>query len=132
MSNAQDLANWISRVHRPISLILHEQRAVPLENYYFLDGKRHLVQDADGNRMERFPNIGGEAKLAQMTARSRSFPFDDDDEEDDESDVDIWEQRHRKDKYSQQQPSKAKPDTVNEDTPTVILTATHTPTSSDT
>ncbi len=131
MSNAQDLANWISRVHRPISLIMHEQRAVPLEHYYFLDGKLHLVQDADGNRMERFPNIGGEAKLAQMTARSRSFPFDDDDEEDDESDVDIWEQRHRKDKYSQQQPSKAKPDTVNEDTATVILTASDAQTASD-
>jgi len=131
MSNAQDLANWISRVHRPISLIMHEQRAVPLEHYYFLDGKLHLVQDADGNRMERFPNIGGEAKLAQMTARSRSFPFDDDDEEDDESDVDKWEQRHRKDKYSQQQPSKAKPDTVNEDTATVILTASDAQTASD-
>src|SRR5947199_9177770 len=46
ISNAEDLANWISRVHRPISLIVHEQRAVPLEHYYFLDNKLHLVQDA--------------------------------------------------------------------------------------
>src|SRR5207244_10367350 len=37
VSNAEDLANWISRVHRPISLIVHEQRAVPLDHYYFLD-----------------------------------------------------------------------------------------------
>src|SRR5256886_7639940 len=114
VSNAEELASWISRVHRSISLVVHEQRAVPLEHYYFLDGKLHLVQDADGNRIERFPNIGGEAKLAQMTARSRSFSFDDDDEEDDESDADIWEQRHRKGNYSQQQLSNAKPGTVNE------------------
>jgi superfamily II RNA helicase len=72
VSNAEDLTNWISRVHRPISLITHEQRAVPLEHFYFLDGKLHLVQDAEGNRVERFPNIGGEAKLAQMAARGRA------------------------------------------------------------
>src|SRR5213080_1600707 len=30
VSNAEELASWISRVHRPISLILHEQRAIPL------------------------------------------------------------------------------------------------------
>src|SRR5205823_3877167 len=98
ISNAQDLANWISRVHRPISLIMHEERAVPLEHYYFLDGKLHLVQDADGNRIERFPNIGGEAKLAQMGGRSRSFPFDDDDEEDDELDVDLQQQKPKRPK----------------------------------
>ena len=50
VSNAQELANWISRVHQPISLVLHEERAVPLEHYYFIDNKLHLVQDADGNR----------------------------------------------------------------------------------
>ncbi len=93
VSNAEDLASWISRVHRPISLIVHEQRSVPLEHYYFLDGKLHLVQDADGNRIEHFPNIGGEAKLAQMAARSRIYTFDDDDE-DDELD-DVWEERRR-------------------------------------
>src|SRR5690349_5400533 len=38
VSNAEDLASWISRVHRPISLVFHEERAVPLEHYYFLDG----------------------------------------------------------------------------------------------
>src|SRR5256884_8809718 len=64
VSNAGDLADWISRVHRPISLIVHEQRAVPLEHYYFLDNKLYLVQDADGNRVNRFPNVGGEARAA--------------------------------------------------------------------
>ncbi len=93
VSNAEDLASWISRVHRPISLIVHEQRSVPLEHYYFLDGKLRLVQDADGKRIERFPDIGGEAKLAQIAARSRVYTFDDDDE-DDELD-DVWEERRR-------------------------------------
>ncbi|GLV57356.1 hypothetical protein KDH_41920 [Dictyobacter sp. S3.2.2.5] len=97
VSNAEDLASWISRVHRPISLITHEQRAVPLEHYYFLDGKLHLVQDADGNRIEKFPQTGGEAKLAQMLGRNRVFTFDDEDEdEDDDLDTDLWEERRRR------------------------------------
>ncbi len=84
VSNAEDLANWISRVHRPIVLVTHEQRAVPLEHYYFLDGKLHLVQDANGNRIEKFPNIGGEAKMAQTLNRSRVYTYDDDDEDEEE------------------------------------------------
>src|SRR6266487_1451177 len=97
VSNAEDLASWISRVHRPISLVVHEQRAVPLEHYYFLDGKLHLVQDADGNRIERFPGVGGEAKLAQMAARNRVYTFDDnEDDEEDDLDNDVWEERRRK------------------------------------
>jgi Superfamily II RNA helicase len=82
VSNAEDIASWISRVHRPVSLITHEQRAVPLEHYYFLEGKLHLVMDADGNRVERFPNVGGEAKLAQRLARERVFSFEDEEEDD--------------------------------------------------
>src|SRR5438552_5003759 len=81
VSNAEDLANWISRVHRPISLVVHEQRAVPLEHYYFLDNKLHLVQDAESNRIEQFPDIGGEAKLAQMMGRNRANMYGEDDEE---------------------------------------------------
>jgi ATP-dependent RNA helicase HelY len=90
VSNAEDLASWISRVHRPISLVVHEQRAVPLEHYYFLDNKLHLVQDADGNRINRFPNVGGEAKAAQMRGRGRVFVFEEDEEEDDLLEEDIW------------------------------------------
>ena len=82
VSNAEDLADWISRVHRSIALVVHEERAVPLEHYYFLDGKLHLVQDADGNRVERFPNVGGEARIAMMKGRNRVYSFGDD--EDDE------------------------------------------------
>ncbi len=81
VSNAEDIASWISRVHRPIVLVTHEQRAVPLEHYYFLDEKLHLVQDADGNRVETFPDVGGETKAAQLAGRSRTYTFEDDDED---------------------------------------------------
>ncbi len=96
VSNAQDLANWISRVHRPIELVTHEQRAVPLEHYYFLDSKLHLVQDANGKRVEKFPGVGGEAKAAQMSNRGRVFTYDDEDDEDDEERDD----RRRRGKYA--------------------------------
>ena len=103
VSNAEDLASWISRVHRPIELVVHEQRAVPLEHYYFLDNKLHLVQDADGKRIERFPDIGGEAKLAQMMARRRAYTYEDDgDEEDDDED---WDDRGKRRKAGGQQSS---------------------------
>ncbi|QBD79291.1 DEAD/DEAH box helicase [Ktedonosporobacter rubrisoli] len=95
VSNAEDLASWISRVHRPVSLVTHEQRAVPLEHFYFLDGKLHLVQDADGKRVERFPHIGGEAKLARMLGRGRTFVFDEEEEDEDELDADLWERRRK-------------------------------------
>jgi len=90
VSNAEDLANWISRVHRPISLVMHEERAVPLEHYYFLDNKLHLIMDANGNRVERFPKVGGEAKLAQMRGRGRVYTFEDEDDED------LWEEPRKK------------------------------------
>ena len=90
VSNADDLANWISRVHRPISLVVHEQRAVPLEHYYFLDNKLHLVQDAESNRVEHFPNIGGEAKLAQMMGRNRANMYGEDDEEEEDE---FWDEQ---------------------------------------
>src|SRR5581483_3341187 len=100
VSNAEDLASWISRVHRPIELVVHEQRAVPLEHYYFLDNKLHLVQDADGKRIERFPDIGGEAKLAQMMARRRAYTYEDDEDEDED-----WDDRGKRRKAGQQQSS---------------------------
>ena len=80
-SNAEDLADWISRVHRPIALVVHTERAVPLEHYYFLDNKLHLVMDANGQRIERFPNIGGETRLAMAQGRNRRYNFKEDAEE---------------------------------------------------
>lgn len=96
VSNAEELASWISRVHRPIALVTHEQRAVPLEHYYFLDNKLHLVQDADGKRIERFPRIGGEAKLAQSMGRNRVYTFDEDEDDEDDEIDELWDKRRRK------------------------------------
>lgn len=90
VSNAADLARWISRVHRPIELVFHDERAVPLEHYYFLDNKLHLVQDAEGRRVERFPGVGGEARLAQM---GRRRVYDTDEDEDEELFEEPWQRR---------------------------------------
>src|SRR5215467_3580956 len=95
VSNAEDLADWISRVHRPISLVLHEERAVPLEHYYFLDNALHLVQGADGNRVERFPDVGGEARLASQMKRNRTYTFGDE-EEGDEWKEDQWTKKQKR------------------------------------
>src|SRR6266567_2817436 len=89
VSNATELADWISRIHRQIALVVHEERAVPLEHYYFLDHKLHLVEDANGKRVERFPKVGGEAHLAYTTKRGR-FSFDDD-EDWDNDDAEFWQ-----------------------------------------
>jgi superfamily II RNA helicase len=103
VSNAEELADWISRVHRHISLVVHEERAVPLEHYYFLDNKLHLVQDADGNRIERFPNVGGEARMASQMKRNRTYVFDSDEEETDEWEEDQWERKRKKRKAATQE-----------------------------
>jgi superfamily II RNA helicase len=102
VSNAEDLTSWISRVHRPIELVLHEERAVPLEHYYFLDGKLHLVQDAAGNRVHLFPNVGGEAKLAQLAGRGRTLIVEDEDEDEDDLENDFWVERRKKGKIIRQ------------------------------
>ncbi len=75
VSNADELALWISRVHRPISLVFHTERAVPLEHHYYLDGRLHLVMDAEGKRVERFRKVGGEAKRRRERGESRMYTF---------------------------------------------------------
>ncbi len=80
VSNAPDLAEWISRVHRPIALVVHEERAVPLEHFYFVDNKLHMVMDANATRVERFPGVGGEARLAKMRGQSRVYSSGDDEQ----------------------------------------------------
>ncbi len=76
VSNADQLRAWIARVHGSTDLSLHVERAVPLEDFYFLDGNLHLVRDADGNRIAVFPGIGGEAKLARERMNPRRYVFD--------------------------------------------------------
>lgn len=62
VSNAQEIADWISRTHRPIQLITHFERAVPLALYYFLDNKLHLVINHEGQQIADFPHTGGEVR----------------------------------------------------------------------
>ncbi|HEY7982853.1 MAG TPA: DEAD/DEAH box helicase [Ktedonobacterales bacterium] len=73
VSNADQLCRWITEVHGPTSLVFHVERAVPLEHWFYLDGALHLVQNAAGQRVERFPNIGGEAKAARERNRPRIY-----------------------------------------------------------
>ena len=63
VSNADELRRWIEAVHGPMALVFHDERAVPLEHFFFFENKLHLVQNADGQRVERFPGIGGETRL---------------------------------------------------------------------
>jgi len=62
VSNADEIAQWISRTHRPIRLITHTERAVPLALYYFHDGTLHLTVDDRGRLVKDFPHTGGEAR----------------------------------------------------------------------
>ncbi len=62
VSNAGEIAAWIGRTHRPITLITHLERAVPLALYYFLDGEARLVIDHTGRQIANFNRIGGEIR----------------------------------------------------------------------
>ncbi len=62
VSNAAEIADWMSRVHRPTKLIVHEERAVPLTHLYFVDDKLQPALDERGNPSEALRGIGGEAR----------------------------------------------------------------------
>jgi len=62
VSNAAEIAAWIGRTHRPIRLVSHFQRAVPLALHYFLDGELHLTVDETGTLVKDFPHTGGELR----------------------------------------------------------------------
>jgi len=62
VSNAEEIAGWIGRTHRPIRLVTHYDRAVPLSLYYFVDSKLNMVVDPQGEVVKTFNNLGGEAR----------------------------------------------------------------------
>jgi len=62
ITNAPEVAAWISQTHRPTKLITHTTRSVPLALYYFLDGKLNLVINKEGKQVSNFKGVGGEAK----------------------------------------------------------------------
>ncbi|HET8626169.1 MAG TPA: DEAD/DEAH box helicase [Thermomicrobiales bacterium] len=62
VANAGEIAAWIGRTHRPITLVTHDERAVPLALYYFLDDELRLVIDHTGRQVADFPDTGGEIR----------------------------------------------------------------------
>jgi len=65
--NLDEVADWIRAAHGDLTAILHDTRAVPLEHRYFVDGKAHVIVDADGRRRASFRGVGGE--LARRISR---------------------------------------------------------------
>lgn len=74
VSNADELRRWIEAVHGPMALVFHDERAVPLEHFFYFENKLRLVQNPEGQRVERFPGIGGETRLIRMMQRGRRSP----------------------------------------------------------
>lgn len=62
VSNAGEIAEWITRVHRPTQLVTHLERAVPLSHLYFVDGHLHPTFDPQGRFNPQIANLGGEAR----------------------------------------------------------------------
>ncbi|MGI8644109.1 MAG: DEAD/DEAH box helicase [Thermomicrobiales bacterium] len=54
VSNAGEIAAWIGRTHRPIRLITHLKRAVPLTLSYFVDGELHETVNPAGEVVREF------------------------------------------------------------------------------
>jgi superfamily II RNA helicase len=65
--NLDDVADWIRSAHGDLTAILHDTRAVPLEHRYFVDGKAHVIVDANGTIVRTFKGVGGE--LARRITR---------------------------------------------------------------
>lgn len=62
VTNAPEIAGWIGRTHRPIRLITHNTRPVPLALYYFHEHELTKVIDHRGDRIADFSKVGGEAR----------------------------------------------------------------------
>ncbi len=88
--NAGDIAEWIREAHGELSCIFHDERAVPLENRYWLPDedasknafKVHRVLDAQGKRVYPSPleKVGGEmaGRVRWGGATSQGFRGDED------------------------------------------------------
>ncbi len=73
VSNADEIAGWIGRTHRPLRLIVHDKRAIPLALYYFFDKKLRPVIDHHGEMVGDYSRYGGEVK---RQIRRRGFTPD--------------------------------------------------------
>jgi ATP-dependent RNA helicase HelY len=72
VSNAAQVADWISEVHRPIRLLVHKKRSVPLEHFYFLDGQLMQMIDPNGRASRGLRGVGGENRRGVRT-RGQDF-----------------------------------------------------------
>lgn len=72
VSNAGQVADWISEVHKPIRLITHRKRSVPLEHFYFMENRLLPLIDASGRPTKRLQGIGGENRRG---IRTRNMPW---------------------------------------------------------
>lgn len=63
--NADEVADWLREVHGPTLVVTHDQRAVPLDVYYFDGGKLTRVADPSGTI------------IARPRARAREFEMPD-------------------------------------------------------
>lgn len=76
VSNAPEIADWISHTHRPIRLVTHNRRAVPLALEYFVDGTLEVVVDHQGRQVNDFSRPRGShrgepGQTRQMRRRER-------------------------------------------------------------
>ncbi|MDQ4045093.1 MAG: DEAD/DEAH box helicase, partial [Chloroflexota bacterium] len=69
VTNADEIAGWISRTHRPTRLITHTARPVPLALYFFHEGELHSVVDHTGEHVGDFSRVGGELRRQQGRGR---------------------------------------------------------------
>ncbi|MCO5217560.1 MAG: DEAD/DEAH box helicase [Thermomicrobiales bacterium] len=72
VTNAAEIAGWIGRTHRPIRLIEHFSRPVPLALYYYHDNELAMVIDHHGQQIREFRNVGGEARRQPRGRRGGS------------------------------------------------------------
>ncbi|HEV2528998.1 MAG TPA: DEAD/DEAH box helicase [Thermomicrobiales bacterium] len=82
VSNAAEIADWITHTHRPIRLVTHLRRAVPLALEYFVDGEIQTVVDHRGDLVNDFSQDRGRTKQDRRMQRrggvgpSRTPKFD--------------------------------------------------------
>ncbi len=70
ISNAPEIARWIGRVHREVTLVEHPVRAVPIDHLYLHDGALWPLVDADGTRHQP-SRTGGELRVPRPVGVTR-------------------------------------------------------------
>ena len=74
VSNAGEIADWITRTHRPIRLVTHNQRAVPLSLEYFVDRQLETVVDYHGELVNDFSRSKQQRRAESRTRHGGRTP----------------------------------------------------------